>query len=780
MKEFNQFVQVSKVIMEKVPVQTTASTNPQKPWLLPARLFWLAGSLIALGLFIAGLSPRAREINDLYQGNIQSFLSQNQNGEIVLSTWSGSSATRAGVLQDDILLAVDDVPVTTLEQAKALLAGPVGTPVIVSVRTGDFQPRQLIITRASDAGRLLLKYGLASQFAVVFVLASEILFTMLCIAIAAVIFWYRSDDWMALFSALMITMILVGLSLPVIAFGNSLQNAQAGLWMDAWYALTFGLLILFFCLFPGGRFASPLTLILAFALWTWLALGLTHRTLLPWNLPRVEYALVVAGWVLAGVITLVFRYRSSGSVQRQQIRWIVWGAAAGAAGLLLQILPQAFGMSASTHVFYDFVLYPLGQIFKACLPLSIAFAILRYRLWNIEIVVNRLIVYGSLTVLTMLGYLGTVFVLQALFTGLSNPVVSFFATGVVAILFEPLRQRLQRLVNHWMYGERDDPYAVLTQLAGTLENIPSTNDVLPTIARTIGQTLKIPYVAFQLDQNGEEKISASFGTQMDELLSFPLMYQREIIGTLQLARRAPGEELSAADLRLIENIARQAGAAAQTVRLNTELIRSRAQIVNEREEERLRIRRDLHDELGPILASQVFKLAAARQVVRPQPEKAERLLDEIAQQSQQTVSEIRRLVHGLRPPVLDQLGLVEAVRDLTRYQAGEMAYDITAPAEGLPPLAPAVEVNAYRIVLEALNNVTRHAHASHCFVGFSIEPNVLALQIRDDGMGLPAEYRAGVGLRSMRARAEEIGGQFSFDAVDPHGTCIVARLPLSI
>jgi signal transduction histidine kinase len=173
-------------------------------------------------------------------------------------------------------------------------------------------------------------------------------------------------------------------------------------------------------------------------------------------------------------------------------------------------------------------------------------------------------------------------------------------------------------------------------------------------------------------------------------------------------------------------------------------------------------------------------LSAARQVIRPEPEKAEKLVDEVIQQSQQTVSEIRRLVHGLRPPVLDQLGLVDAVRDLTRHKEGEITYDIAAPAEGLPPLAPAVEVNAYRIILEALNNVIKHAHASHCYVGFSIEPNMLALQIQDNGVGLPEEYRAGVGLRSMRLRAEEIGGQLTFEAAAPHGTCIFVRLPLSI
>jgi signal transduction histidine kinase len=260
---------------------------------------------------------------------------------------------------------------------------------------------------------------------------------------------------------------------------------------------------------------------------------------------------------------------------------------------------------------------------------------------------------------------------------------------------------------------------------------------------------------------------------------FPLAYQGETIGRLEVARRAPREEFSEADRRLIENIAQQAGAAAQTVRLNAELIRSRAQIVNERENERLRIRRDLHDELGPMLAAQGLKLSAARQLIRTKPEKAESLVDEVIRQSQQTVTDVRRLVHGLRPPVLDQLGLVDAVRDLARTHGGGPAHDISTPPEGLPRLSAAVEVNAYRIVLESWNNVVRHARASRCLVKFLVERNMLVISIQDDGAGMPREYQAGVGLRSMRARAEEIGGGLSVDEVQPHGTCITARLPLS-
>jgi len=766
--------------MEQAPAHSILRTQLEKPWLLPIRILWLTAVLIALALFIAGLPLRAMEIRTRYEGNIQVTFMENQAGDVIVSPWLGSTAARVGVLDGDILLSVDGVPVTSSDQAKALVEGALGTQVTVSVRTGNFPPRQLTVTRGSVAGDVLLKYGLSGQFAVVFVLASEILFALLCLGIASVIFWYRSDDWMALFSALIITMILIGLSLPVLAFAETLNNTGYVIWIDLWNALAFGSLILFFYLFPAGQFASRLSLGLAALLALWLTLGLFNQSLLLWYQPRLTYIALGLAWVATGVAALVHRYRRSEPFQRQQILWIVWGATASAVGLMLQIFPTLFSLTPSMRLLYDFVLYPLGQVFKACLPLSIGFAILRYRLWNIELILNRVLVYGSLSVLTMLGYLGIVFMLQALFTGLSNPVISFIATGFIATLFEPLRQRLQRGVNRWMYGERDDPYAVLARLVGTLEGTPSTNEVLPSIAETVGHSLKLPYVAIWLDQDGEEKLAASFGTETKNLVSFPLVSQGESIGRLQVAHRAPNEEFSQADQHLLENITRQTGAAAQTVRLNTELIRSRSQIVHEREDERLRIRRDLHDELGPMLASQGLKLSAAMKVIRTKPEKAEALVGDIIQQSQQTVADVRRLVHGLRPPALDQLGLVEAVRDLARYSSSDMTIEVSTPESRMPSLSAAAEVNAYRIALEAITNAAKHSHARHCTVKFEIEPDLLVIHIQDDGVGMPKEYRAGVGLRSMRLRAAEIGGQLSIESVQPHGTHLIARLPFSV
>jgi signal transduction histidine kinase len=309
----------------------------------------------------------------------------------------------------------------------------------------------------------------------------------------------------------------------------------------------------------------------------------------------------------------------------------------------------------------------------------------------------------------------------------------------------------------------------------------------------ISQALKIPYVAIRLDQDGEERLAAHAGEPQDDLLSFPLVYQEQMIGRLLLARRAPGEVFSPTDRRLIENIARQASAPSQSVRLHMQLLRSRAQIVSEREEERRRIRRDLHDELGPVLASQSMKLAAARQMIYTDPQGAEGLVEQVAEQSQETVKEIRRLVHGLRPPVLDQLGLVEALRDFTRHSSHDglkgrkMVVDISASTDQLPTLPAAVEVNAYRIALEAISNAARHAQAQCCrvmldFVNHNandIYPSALVIHIADDGVGLPDRPREGVGLRSMRERAEEIGGRLTIEPVQPHGAQITAWLPLT-
>jgi signal transduction histidine kinase len=254
---------------------------------------------------------------------------------------------------------------------------------------------------------------------------------------------------------------------------------------------------------------------------------------------------------------------------------------------------------------------------------------------------------------------------------------------------------------------------------------------------------------------------------------------------LLLAPRAPGETFSPADLRLLDDLARQAGVAAHAVRLTTDLQRltadlqrSRERLVTAREEERRRLRRDLHDGLGPTLASLAQRLDTARILVARDPDAAVALLGDLKIQVKATITDIRRLVYALRPPALDELGLVSAIREhIAHYnQPNEIHVSMDAP-ERLPPLPAAVEVAAYHIALEALTNVARHANAQTCRIRLSLA-NGLCLEITDDGGGLPEGFRAGVGLTAMRERAVELGGECRIESGPAHGTRVWAWLPL--
>jgi signal transduction histidine kinase len=250
---------------------------------------------------------------------------------------------------------------------------------------------------------------------------------------------------------------------------------------------------------------------------------------------------------------------------------------------------------------------------------------------------------------------------------------------------------------------------------------------------------------------------------------------------LVLSPRARGEDFSPADRRLLDHIAREAGVAAHAVRLTADLQHSRERLVTAREEERRRIRRDLHDGLGPALASLTLKADAARNLLSNDPAAAGALLSDLKTQTQFAIADIRRLVYELRPPALDELGLVAAIHAQAAQYDGHgdgLAISVVTTPPDLPPLPAAVEVAAYRIVSESLTNVVRHAHARHCQVRITCDGG-LRLEIADDGVGLGATSHSGVGLQSMRERAAELGGVCLVEpAADHGGTRVLARLPL--
>jgi signal transduction histidine kinase len=322
------------------------------------------------------------------------------------------------------------------------------------------------------------------------------------------------------------------------------------------------------------------------------------------------------------------------------------------------------------------------------------------------------------------------------------------------------------------------PYAVLSRLLNRLEATLAPEAVLPTIVETVAQALKLPYAALALKQGEDFITAAAYGLPQSEPLILPLVYQADTIGQFHLAPRAPGETFSPADRRLLADLAHQAGIAAHAVQLTADLQRSRERLVTTREEERRRLRRDLHDGLGPTLASMTLKLDAARNLLTQQPATVDPLLAEVKAQLQATIADIRRLVYDLRPPALDELGLVSALREQAmQYHSLNGPQVIVVAPPRLPPLSAAVEVAAYRIVQEALTNVARHAQAHTCRVCLTLA-EALTIEVLDDGQGLPNQPRVGVGLASMRERAAELGGTCVITKGATGGTRVLAQLPL--
>ena len=467
--------------------------------------------------------------------------------------------------------------------------------------------------------------------------------------------------------------------------------------------------------------------------------------------------------VFGSIASIIIRFRRAVGIERAQLKWLVVAGVVVIVGNILGGIPWwLWGDNPITQELSIVV----ADITIVTIVAATGVAILRYRLWDIDVLINRTLVFGSLTALVIGLYI--------------------ILVGSLGMLLQPLRERLQRSVNRLMYGERDDPYAVLRRLSAQLEVVAASQSVLPTIVETVAEALKLPYVAISLKQGNQFAIAAEYsrfsvtGSQhQNGMKILPLIYQLETIGQLLLVPRAAGETFSYTDHHLLETIARQAGIAAYNVRLTQDLQRSRERLVTTREEERRRLRRDLHDGLGPILAAMSFKLDAVHNLAELDASAVKKLVAELKTQMQEALGDIRRIAYDLRPPALDELGLVGALKaHITSYnQVQGLQITLEAP-ENPPPLPAAVEVAAYRIALEAMTNVSRHAGARHCYVRLSL-PDDLCLEVTDDGRGMSASGRSGVGLMSMRERAEELGGMCVAETLPQGGTGVKARLPLS-
>jgi signal transduction histidine kinase len=669
----------------------------------------------------------------------------------------------------------------------------------------------LVILIASIPGYLyILQNGFYSNIFVVApsVLNSVINFSvvitsfsaaLLSIGLAWVVFRNKPTERMAVFLSFYLLAYGVGFAGPIEALTFLWPEMATKLFLVITSALIGPPTMVLFASFPDGKFLPP---------WTrWLVLGSIPIIPLSYTFGSSFSTATPSIWVWLGLVlglglflgaiyAQIYRYRKvSNFVERQQTKWVIYGfllwflfvSVSSFPYSRIQSLPP--GSIIPTWMQLTGLMWSASWIF---IPASLTIAVTRYRLYDIDILINRTLVYGLLTATTMGIYVLTVGYLGNLLQDQNSSIIAFLTTGLVALLFQPVRERLQSAVNRLMYGERSDPVSVLSKLGKQLEETPSPREALDAMVATIARTLKLPYVAIEFGQGDKAQVVASFGGAPDETVEFPIGYQGQNIGCLQVAPRSAGESFGEKDKILLENIARQAGAAAQAAKLTADLRRSRQGLVTAREEERRRLRRDLHDGIGPTMAGQTLKLDAAIDLIlgdpesgqNPDLEEAVKMLTEVKEQTQETVKKVRQIVYALRPPSLDDLGLVAAIQThIDQLSVSRQGLDIslqTSP-QSFPHLSAAVEVAAYRIVLEALTNVINHAQAQECVVKLSVpqnEPGMLHLEIKDDGKGIPKGKPAGVGLTSMRERVEELGGSFTIESGQNMGTRILAQIPL--
>jgi signal transduction histidine kinase len=607
----------------------------------------------------------------------------------------------------------------------------------------------------------------------------------LLLSTAGFLIWRKPHQRVSVLAA------FVGTALATGTLSQALAHTDQRFWLLAQFIVFVqmaGLLPLF-CLFPDGRFQPrPMRWVaLAYVLASVIYLMPRHQEwLAPGTLGGALWLIFGLASLLVVFATLFYRFRRAAAfVQQEQMLWVLAGL--GLAALVVLWGTPLSLVNFSFTPFETMLPNPSGVTVLTGLLLAVgSFTCLLVALFNYEpldtqLLINRTLVYGALTTFVVGAYTLVVGAVGALLRVEGNIVLSLIATGLVAIAFNPLRERLQRGVNRLMYGDRDDPYRALSRLGQRLEAAGESSAILATTVEAVAQTLKLPYVAIALKQGGGSgsglQLMVVHGTEAAPMTRFPLNYAGEMVGELIVAARV-SESLNTADQRLLADLARPIGVAAHAFRLTADLERARLRIVAEREEARRRLGSDLHDGVGHQLAGLARKAELATNLLERDPTAARVMLAEVTQQLNIAITQVRGLAHQLHPPELELLGLVDALRERAQVQSN-FAIRVDAP-DSLPPLPTAIETAAYYIALEALTNVEKHAGAKLCHIHLTLvdsDPPVLEMDIADDGRGLSPQTAGGLGLLSMQARAAEVGGLCRIESTSQGGARVSVRLP---
>ncbi len=632
-----------------------------------------------------------------------------------------------------------------------------------------------------------------SSYAVLFVVIDTAFMILFAIS-AFIIFFKSSHEPMALFASTML--ISFGTTFPQMVHAATADSLFWTQWFSAVSVIGWVSLFLFFYLFPNGAIAPRWTVIpiSLFAIIKLFSVLFMNTILDHSQWPGFVNLLLFGVPIVMLIYIQLQRYRNcTNHEERQQTKWIIYGFSFGFLCFIcisLLFYPGLFE-SPIAYVYLNGFLHLTLLI----IPLTLTLAILRQRLWMVDPIVNRTIVYLALTASIAAIYTLCIVYLGAIIHTGDNLIPSLLTTVIVAIVFAPLRDRLQRFVDRLMKGRHDDPYGLLLELRDLLVQPLPSEAMLEAIVGFIRISLRIPYVAIAIEVNGMRRIASldSDGTTTGGH-SFPIIHLGKEVGTLIAANRQ-GEPFTSLDHKLLNVMLSHAGSIVDNYimtrgmkMLADDLQHSRERLILAREEERRQIRRNLHDELAPRLAALGLNATAAEMYVKSDPETATQLLSELRQVIRSTVEDIRTLVHDMRPASLDEWGLEGAIQERIRelnkpLEAVGLQFEFHVPSS-LPMLPAAIEVAAYWIATEAIGNVVRHAQATSCSVTLDARsPGLLTLQIVDNGIGIDERWQSattnGIGIGSMQERAAEIGGSCAVGRNPQGGTIVSAGLPFT-
>lgn len=485
---------------------------------------------------------------------------------------------------------------------------------------------------------------------------------------------------------------------------------------------------------------------------------------------------------LLGVLVLLVRYWEADREHRPRMRLLVYSMAAAVPIFVVVAAMVVLGVPEESYWFLGMFFIPIALM----IPISIVVGVLRYRLFDIDLVVRRSVVYGVLTVGIVAVYIGLA-AAPGLALGDQVPVqLAVILTVLAAVAFHPLRRRLETLADRWVFGERINRYQLLTSFGASLEQTVDLADLLPRLAETVRRGLGAVWVRVSL--RGEQP--GSWLAEPQGVAGSPvgvaefteeLRHDDAVIGRIECG--SSEGRYDQADRQLLATLSGQAATAIANVRLAAhlseqlaELGRSRARIVAAQDTERRRIERDIHDGVQQEVVALIAKLRLARNRLG-RGEIPDALLSELQADAGELLTDLRELAHGIHPPVLSDGGLVAAVE----ARAGRLPVDVTVRADDAlraRRLDADVEAAAYFVICEALTNVVKHANATEAVVSIAALNGHLSLLVRDDGAGQGAAVGNGQGLTNLRDRVEALGGRFRVDCRPAGGTSVSADLPV--